>query len=414
MASIKIDKEFFPIYGLVFAILALNTFGQLYNSIQSIAFLNLLIFFGSAFFKQYKKIILVTIVLAIFLNQINIFLVIFSGFEFNNSDINTIVHVASQKLLNGENPYATDFHGTEMEQYLKLYDNDWQRLGYNYFAIDTFAYFPGIFLLSIPAHILFGQLSIYYLIVILIIGMIFFASYLSKNINFAIFALALLLLNPATNNFTNAQEIIEIASYFFLLGFSVFTLKNKEIEAGIFLGAFFTLRQFSILAFPFIALFLLKNKKIKILITALIVSTSIILPFIVWSPADLFSDTISRIFCNSSNCYPLLVKFPSVFEVLTRFGINAEKSSELFSLISFSAIIGITLLIFSKYAAETKISLSKAMFFSGITIFIAIFFSKIGSPNYYQYATFFMSLALVAHAYETNTGLNKSHSIFFN
>ncbi len=397
---IKIENSFYPIYFLVLSVVIFNIFFAFEEIAVALGIVSLIAILFSAFSKNYKILTIAIVVCMIVWNLSLLFFQIQFYAPYLVSDINLAVKVSAQTLLNGKNPYATTFYGTELDFGLERDGKFWEQYNKSYFAMEKFVYPPAIFMLSVPFYLIFGKISIQALyLTLIIINLFVIASFFKKKENL-ITALVLIFLTPPMIFNMNAQSTINVFAYTFLLAFLMFFFKKNKILSGISIGIFFAAKQFSFVTIPFLLIYFLKNGEKKTLIYSILTFMAIILPFIIWSPIDFFDDTITPIFCSGPNCYPEVNNWPNFGYITSHLGLNTQFSALLSSILLFAAPLAILLF----YLKQNKPTMQETLFLSGLALIATVFFSKMGPLIYYDYGFFIILTSFIVYLRDRENG----------
>ncbi|MBI5553931.1 MAG: hypothetical protein HY917_04290, partial [Candidatus Diapherotrites archaeon] len=146
--------------------------------VGALAFPFMLAYLGFLFFDRFQKIR--PLLLAFLLG-----LLVFSPFVLQKTDesfgdVPVAVKAATQFVLQGKNPYAENFSGTDLDKVLPGEQAYWNRMGQEYNALSSFVYFPSVFWVSAPFAFFFsGQpmalLSLALLLMVLLAGLLWFS-----------------------------------------------------------------------------------------------------------------------------------------------------------------------------------------------------------------------------------------------
>jgi hypothetical protein len=275
-------------------------------------------------------------------------------------DVFTTNTTATLKLLEGNNPYSI--------KYVDIYQGS---AGY----LPSFGYLPGYFLAGIPALVL-GDVRLASIFSLLLVGLLISSELKTRKICglFTASVFGCILMGGSSFYIVEQAWIDPIIALVILMG-ALFLQKSRFILAGICCGVVITIKQYAFISVIFLLLFCFRKygiKKASILIKAsVIVTASILLPFILWDPRGFYNSAVAGI----HNLPPRLdsLSFRS-FLLLTT-------SSDLSS-ISFFLPLGFCFLYVRRIWRELA-DLSGVFMVMGFIYFVIFVFSSHAFANYY-------------------------------
>jgi len=204
------------------------------------------------------------------------------------------IELGGDLLLNGENPYGHDYRDSGLPRF---YDAAGVRSEHEQVALDHFAYFPGTPLTAAVWRVLPAPLDDYRIFVLLATLACFGAVMLFvAPPAWKIAAAVVVVANPlavrgAWFGTADAPSLLCL-----LLAFA-FVTRRQAMAAAASLAAAVLLKQFALVAVPFVAVMLARRHPRAEVRRAAVVFLGIVLagmlPFLIWGPGALWSDTIS-------------------------------------------------------------------------------------------------------------------------
>ncbi|MEX2007762.1 MAG: hypothetical protein WD992_03235 [Candidatus Levyibacteriota bacterium] len=209
-------------------------------------------------------------------------------------------------LLHGQNPYATNYFGTPLEDW-HYSDTEVNPALYHFVMQPFFLIFAIPFYLISTRTIGFfdGRMPLVFLFAALIVSVWFFIKDKQKRLEFII----LLAFNPATlGYFIEGRDDIFMFPFLFL---GLILLYKKRFSwAGVPMALAFAVKQSVWPIFPFYFFYLyFSNKNIKETVKQLLpftaVFSAIVLPFAFWNLKAFLDSTILYLSGNVANSYPI-------------------------------------------------------------------------------------------------------------
>lgn len=205
------------------------------------------------------------------------------------------IEIGGDLVLDGENPYGHDYRDTSLANW---YRDVRPQPPSPYVALDHFAYFPGTPLLAAVWRLLPRPLDDVRLLVLLAtLGAFFAALLFDAPWERRVAAGAALAANPlavhaAWYGTADAPSLLAL-----LLAFAL-ALRGRYASAGVALGAAILLKQFALIAVPFLAVLLLQRDPARRSLKRAAAGSGAVLvagfaPFLLASPRALWDDTVA-------------------------------------------------------------------------------------------------------------------------
>jgi len=204
------------------------------------------------------------------------------------------IELAGDLVLNGKNPYGHDYRDTPLMQW---YSDVRPQPPQPHVALDHLAYFPGTPLVAAVWRLLPSPLDDIRMLVMLATLAAFFAVLLfDARWEWRIAAAAVVAANPLAVR-ASWYGTADAPSLLALILAFAFATRARYAAAGAALGAAILLKQFALIAVPFLALLMLHRAATRReLARAAAVGAGVLfagfLPFLVAGPHALFDDTI--------------------------------------------------------------------------------------------------------------------------
>jgi Glycosyltransferase family 87 len=212
---------------------------------------------------------------------------------FYTNDSTYQIEVAGDLVLDGQTPYGHDYRGTGIERF---YSRDGSP-GLRHKALDHFAYFPGTAITAAGWRLLPAPFDDYRLLVLLAtLGLIPAALSFAGPLTVRLAIGAALAANPLVVQAAWFGTADAPALFFLVLAFGLAS-RSRFVWAAACLAAAVLLKQFALVAIPFLAAMLLTSRggrqsfKRAAGVFAGVVAVGA-LPFLIASPGALWADTI--------------------------------------------------------------------------------------------------------------------------
>ena len=204
------------------------------------------------------------------------------------------IEIAGDLLLDGENPYGHDYRESGLE---KWYPAAQPEATIPQVALDHFAYFPGTALSAAAWRLLPKPFDDYRMLVLLCTLALFGAALLfDAPLHWRLAAGAALAANPlavtaAWFGTADAPSLLVTVLAF------VFVARSRFLAAAACIAGAVLLKQFALIAVPFLAVMMLTRASRPTLWRAAALFAGMlvigILPFAIWDPGALWDDTIA-------------------------------------------------------------------------------------------------------------------------
>lgn len=291
--------------------------------------------------------------------------------------------IAIRFLLDGKNPYATNYSGTFLEEW---HYSDKEKNP----ALYHFVLLPFYIIFALPFYLFgnsfFGFFDARMPLLFLFALLLFIANKLpivqeKKNI-----FVALLAFNPAMLAYT-LEGRSDIFMFSFLFTALYFVNQNKFLLSGIFLGAALAVKQSAWPILPFYFAFIyFKTKSIKKTIKTLlpfaVMFTAIVLPFILWDAKAFFESTIFYLSGGVPNSYP--ISGYGLGMVLSQIGIIKDVHSY-YPFYIWQAVVGLPLFIILLSFMKKRLSVKSLIFVYGVFLFVFWYMSRYFNNSHLGY-----------------------------
>jgi hypothetical protein len=215
---------------------------------------------------------------------------------FYTNDSTYQIELGGELILDGENPYGHDYSHSGLERFYSLDGSVAEETRPRQVALRHFAYFPGTALAAAAWRALPGPLDDFRLFVALatlglVLAALAFPGPLWARLSLgAVLAGNPLVVRAAWFGTADAPSLLAL-----VLAFAV-ALRSRWIAAGALLGAAVLLKQFALVALPFLAVLAWRRGGRPALIRGGAVGAAVVvagaLPFLIADPGALWTDTI--------------------------------------------------------------------------------------------------------------------------
>jgi Glycosyltransferase family 87 len=215
---------------------------------------------------------------------------------FYTNDSTYQIELAGELLRDGENPYGHDYSRSGLERFYSLDGSVTEETREEQVALRHFAYFPGTVLTSAVWTLLPEPGSDYRFFVLLttlagfLVALLFRAPLLWRLVAGAAIAASPLAVRAAWFGTADAPSLL-----FTVLAFALVS-RGRLVAAAASLGVAVALKQFALVALPFLALAALGRAPRRELVRAGAVFAGVlfvaVLPFFAWDPGAFWADTI--------------------------------------------------------------------------------------------------------------------------
>ena len=216
---------------------------------------------------------------------------------FFTNDSTYQIELGGKLLLDGDDPYGHDYRGDGLERFYTFDGRVSQRVLDREVALQHYAYFPGTVVTAAVWRVLPQPFDDYRLFVLLCTLLTFFAAMAFRApLAWRVGIGALLVANPIAVRSAWFGQNDAASLLLLVLSFALVTRSRYGWAAASLAGAVL-LKQFALVALPFIALMLMKRgvdraelRRAGLIFAALLAAG--ILPFFLWDPGAFWDDTI--------------------------------------------------------------------------------------------------------------------------
>jgi uncharacterized membrane protein len=205
------------------------------------------------------------------------------------------VELAGELLLDGDNPYGHDYRRSGMERFYSFDGSASERVRERQVALRHYAYFPGTILTAAPWSLLPEPLDDYRLLVLLATLASFFAVMAFRApLGWRLAIGALVACNPIAVRSAWFGQNDAPSILLLILSFALFT-RGRYAWSAASLGGAVLLKQFALVAAPFLALMILKRAPFQLRRAVIAfggVLAAGILPFVAIDPVAFWEDTV--------------------------------------------------------------------------------------------------------------------------
>jgi hypothetical protein len=216
---------------------------------------------------------------------------------FFTNDSTYQIEVAGDLLLHGHNPYGHDYRTSGLERFYTFDGTRSQRVLNREVALRHYAYFPGTVITAAAWRLLPAPFDDYRLFILLCTVASFFAALAFRApLGWRLALGAVIIANPIAVRSAWFGQNDAPSILLLVLAFALVTRRRWGWAAAALAGAVL-LKQFAIVALPFVAVILVKQGATRpelrraAGIFAGVVAAGI-LPFLVWDPAAFWADTV--------------------------------------------------------------------------------------------------------------------------
>lgn len=217
---------------------------------------------------------------------------------FHTNDSTFQIEIAGDLVLDGRNPYGHDYRGSGLERFYSRDGSVTQETLDSEVALRHFAYFPGTPLVAAAWRVLPAPLDDFRLLVLLatvaclLAFLAFDAPLVARLAAGAAVAANPLAIRAAWFGTADAPSLLLV-----ILSFALVT-RSRYLAAGAALGGAILLKQFALVALPFVAAMIWsRTRDRRLLLRGGLVTAGIVaagaLPFLLADPGALWRDTIA-------------------------------------------------------------------------------------------------------------------------
>jgi len=216
---------------------------------------------------------------------------------FHTNDSTYQIELAGDLLLDGDNPYGHDYRRSGMERFYSFDGSASERVREREVSLEHYAYFPGTALAAAAWRLLPSPLDDYRMFVLLLtLGGFAAAMAFSAPLSLRLALGALVVANPIAVRSAWFGQNDAPSLTLLLLAFALVT-RERYRWAAASLAAAVLLKQFAVVAIPFVALMLVQRgvARDELRRTAGVFAAVLaagILPFLVADPVAFYEDTV--------------------------------------------------------------------------------------------------------------------------
>ena len=216
---------------------------------------------------------------------------------FFTNDSTYQIEIGGDKLLDGENPYGADYRFSGMERFYPFDGRALERVREREVALEHFAYFPGTAVAGAVWRVLPEPLDDYRLLVLLAtLGGLVAALAFRAPLEWRLVIGAVIVANPIAVRSAWFGQNDAPSITLMILAFALATRGRARWAAAVLAGAVL-LKQFAVVAIPFLAVMLLKQgldrselKRVALVFSGVIAAG--VLPFFLIDPVAFYEDTV--------------------------------------------------------------------------------------------------------------------------
>jgi 4-amino-4-deoxy-L-arabinose transferase-like glycosyltransferase len=207
------------------------------------------------------------------------------------------VELAGDLLRHGHNPYGHDYRSSGMERFYTYDGTVSPRVRRREVALRHYAYLPGTVVTASVWGLLPKPLDDYRLFILLAtVGCFFAVMAFRAPLSWRLAIGAIVVCNPIAVRSAWFGQNDAPSLLFLILSFALFTRRRYRWSAAT-LAAAVLMKQFAVVAVPFLAVMLLKRslpraelKRVAVVFVAVLAAG--ILPFLLWDPRAFIDDTV--------------------------------------------------------------------------------------------------------------------------
>jgi hypothetical protein len=314
---------------------------------------------------------------------------------FHTNDSTYQIEIAGDLVLDGENPYGHDYRFSGMERFYSRDGSVTEETRETQVALRHFAYFPGTPLASAAWRLLPSPFDDYRFLVLLatILCLVAFLAF-DAPLAVRLAAGAAIAANPlairaAWFGTADAPSLLLV-----VLSFALVT-RSSYIAAGAVLGAAVLLKQFALVAVPFLALMIwTRSSELQTLVrsgaAALVVFAAGVLPFLIADPGALWRDTISY----GTDTYRIVSN--GLSGLLVRADVVERTGSYPFVWIALAIWLPVTLWLLYAQLRSRALWVGAAGF--AVSMYVLLFISRVFQTSYLIWPLAGIAVALVLRA----------------
>ncbi len=285
------------------------------------------------------------------------------------------IELAGDLVLDGRNPYGHDYRDTALPQW---YETVRQPTDRGEAALSHFAYFPGTAIAAAAWRVLPSPLDDYrFLVLLCTVALLPAALAVPGPFAARVGAGAALAANPVAARAPWFGTADAPSLLLLVLAFA-FAARGRAGWAGASLGGALLLKQFALVAVPFLALALLPRGMLRRAAAAFAVVVAVgFLPFLVAGPGALWRDTISY----GTGTYRIVGY--GLAGLLVEAGVVARRGSYPFSLLALLVWAPATAYLLWTQRARAPASLAAAAGGFALSLFLLLWLGRVFQSSYF-------------------------------
>jgi glycosyl transferase family 87 len=294
---------------------------------------------------------------------------------FFTNDSTYQIELAGDAVANGENPYGHEYGSSGLERFYTMNGT----VGRAHVAEEHFAYFPGTALTASVWRVLPSPWNDYRLLVALAtLGAFFAVLAFRAPLGLRLALGALVVANPLAIRaawFGNADAP---SILFLLLAFALVT-RSRYTAGAVLLAAAVLLKQFALVAVPFVALIVLiqatRREALRAAAAFLAVAAAGLLPFVIADPSAFWADTVTY----GVETYTIVGY--GLAAMLVRVGLVENRNDDYpFGLLALLVWLPVTLILLRAQWRSREPWIGAAGF--ALSIFLLIFIGRVFHSSY--------------------------------
>ena len=304
----------------------------------------------------------------------------------NTSDALIIMESAGQLFLDGKNPYAETYFGTELQKIDDLNEERvyWKKLGLDHNpAMYHFVYPPGAFLIPAAFMGIVGPVDLRMLFLPFELLSLILLFVFIRNWELKILAtLVVCALYVFGGLYIGVMDI-------FLISLAVIALilmqRNHHLTAALMLGVVGTIKQNVWMLLLLVLIWAYWQKKLKTYLVAPLIVGVVILAFFLWNPPAFVDDSISFFAGSTEYAYPINFEQGGFPYILRSIGFSREHVLT-FPYFLVQALVLIPLLWYFGRKLKHANEPHHVYVYAGVLLYGLFLFYKFPHFNYFNFA----------------------------
>lgn len=300
------------------------------------------------------------------------------------------VEEAALFFLEGKNPYATDFFGTQLDYFDAREQAYWSGFGLDHAPyLYHYAYFPVSFLFPAPFFALFGRFDVRWLFSLLMLFGFWLLFFLMNNKEHAVvLLLALSLLLEPMGFFWGLNDVVILFLAILAMALAV---KNHWRISWVTLGLMAAFKLTAVPILFFFGLWAVSEKKLHHAWAGVLVFLAAMLPFIIWDARAFLEDTIFFIFGGIPTAYPSRGLYGGLPLLLETIGFSAAQLNSFpFWILQGFVVLALLPVLLKRFFKEPLPG--NVFLYAGVFMLVFTLFSRLVHSNY---VIFSLSLLLI-------------------